>query len=295
MKKILLSANNSFVLYNFRYGLMKELEKNGYTIVMVSEIDEFKKKLEKHWKFIDVNIDRRGKNIINDLKLIWSYYKIYKKEKPDYILHFTIKPNIYGTLAAKLLNIPTINNITGLGEIFSTPSLTQKIVKLLYKISFKYPKKVLFQNNDDLNLFLDNRLIKKDICERVSGSGVNIQKFIPLDKRLYNEIKRKILLYQNDIFILPSYDKAQPISILEAYATGCAVITDESVGGIKDIFEDNINGLNIKNKDINDIYKKIKMINPTNYIENNYTIYQQYYTETKFVKRIEDILIKPIY
>ena len=141
---------------------IKEIEKNG-------------------WKFIDSNLDRRGRNIFKDLKLFFFYLKIFKKEKPEYILNFTIKPNIYGTFAAKLTGIPVINNITGLGDIFDTNNLTSKIVKMLYKISFRFPQKVFFQNDDDMKIFLDNKLIDKKLCGRVPGSGVEIEKFVPED------------------------------------------------------------------------------------------------------------------
>lgn len=180
MKKIILNANNGFVIYNFRYNLMKKLEENGYTIICMAGKDGSIEEIKNNdWKFIDSNLDRRGTNIFNDLKLFFFYLKIFRKEKPKYILNFTIKPNIYGTLAAKLVSIPVINNVTGLGDIFDKDNLTSKIVKLLYKISFKYPKKVFFQNDDDLKVFLDNKLINKKICGRLPGSGVDIEKFVP--------------------------------------------------------------------------------------------------------------------
>lgn len=180
MKKIILNANNGFVIYNFRYNLMKKLEENGYTIICMAGKDGSIKEIENNgWKFIDSNLDRRGTNIFNDLKLFFFYLKTFKREKPEYILNFTIKPNIYGTLAAKLIGIPVINNVTGLGDIFDKNNLTSKIVKLLYKISCKYPKKVFFQNDDDLKVFLDNKLINKKICGRLPGSGVDIEKFVP--------------------------------------------------------------------------------------------------------------------
>lgn len=180
MKKIILNANNGFVIYNFRYNLMKKLEENGYTIICMAGKDgSIEEIMNNDWKFIDSNLDRRGTNIFNDLKLFFFYLKIFRKEKPKYILNFTIKPNIYGTLAAKLVGIPVINNVTGLGDIFDKDNLTSKIVKLLYKISFKYPKKVFFQNDDDLKVFLDNKLINKKICGRLPGSGVDIEKFVP--------------------------------------------------------------------------------------------------------------------
>ena len=183
MKKILLSANNCFVLYNFRFGLMKELEKHNYKIVCLAGKDGSSEEIKKNnWRFINIDIDRRGKNLFNDLKLFFSYLKIYRQEKPMCILQYTIKPNIYGTIAARMLRIPVINNVTGLGDTFSKENLTYKIVKILYKISFKFPKKVFFQNKDDMNLFLKNKLINLKKCDQIPGSGVDLDKFTVLKK-----------------------------------------------------------------------------------------------------------------
>lgn len=194
MKKIILNANNGFVLYNFRFNLMKTLENKGFKIICMAGVDSSVKDIIKNnWKFIDSNLDRRGTNILNDLKLFLFYLKTFKKEKPEYILNFTIKPNIYGTLAAKLVGIPVINNVTGLGDIFDTENLTSKVVKILYKISFRFPKKVFFQNDDDLNIFLNNRLIDKKICDRLPGSGVEVDRFIPLEKERRDN--KKVFLF----------------------------------------------------------------------------------------------------
>lgn len=186
--KILLNANNSFVLYNFRYELMKTLSDNKYNIVCLAGKDSSSKDIEKNgWKFIESSIDRRGTNPINDIKLLLNYIKIYKEEKPDYIFHYTIKPNIYGTIAARILGIPTINNVTGLGDVFSRKSLVNTMVKFLYKIAFKFPKKVFFQNDDDMNLFLENNLIQRNICGRLPGSGVDLNRFKPMEKTEKND------------------------------------------------------------------------------------------------------------
>lgn len=180
MKKIVLNANTAFAVYNFRFGLMKALEKEGYEIICLGNKDNTSKLIEKNgWKYIDTQMDRRGKSIFNDLKLLYFYIKILKKEKPKYILNFTIKPNIYGTLAAKITGVKVINNITGLGDIFDTKNLTNKIVKFLYKFSFRFPIRVFFQNDDDMGIFLKNNLVDKNICDRLPGSGVDITKFIP--------------------------------------------------------------------------------------------------------------------
>ena len=193
MERILLSANNSFVLYNFRFGLMKELEKN-YEVVCLAGKDSSCEEIKKNgWNFIEIFLDRKGKNIYKDLVLFFNYLKIYKKEKPCCILHYTIKPNIYGTIAARILKIPVINNVTGLGDTFNEANLTNKIVKLLYRIAFKFPEKVFFQNDDDMNLFLNNNLIIKEKCARIPGSGVNLTKFVA--KKKYRSDEQTIFLF----------------------------------------------------------------------------------------------------
>ena len=180
MKKVILNANTLFAVYNFRCNLMKKLASEGYEIICLGNKDSSAEQIiENGWRYIDAGMDRRGTSVLNDLKLFFSYLKVFKEEKPEYILNFTIKPNIYGTLAAKLVGIPVINNVTGLGDIFDTDNLTSKIVNILYKISFRFPKKVFFQNDDDMKIFLDNKLIDKKLCDRLPGSGVEVEKFVP--------------------------------------------------------------------------------------------------------------------
>lgn len=106
--------------------------------------------------------------------------------------------------------------------------------------------------------------------------------------------KKKKLLLENYILILPSYDEGQPICILEAYATGCTVLTDETIGGIKDIFKNKKNGLTIKNKNIQNIFEKIKNVNEMNYIKVNYNIFKKTYQKKEFLNRIKKIINKGI-
>jgi glycosyltransferase involved in cell wall biosynthesis len=126
-----------------------------------------------------LTMDSRGANPIKDFGLTLELFRIYKRIKPDVILHFTIKPNIYGTFAARLLNIPVINNVCGLGTVFLNRGIVSFIAKVMYKLAFRYPQKVLFQNDQDRDLFINENLIKEDIAELVPGSGINLKKFIP--------------------------------------------------------------------------------------------------------------------
>jgi glycosyltransferase involved in cell wall biosynthesis len=127
----------------------------------------------------NVKMDSRGANPIKDAALIVELGLIYFKVKPDAILHFTVKPNVYGTLAASLLGIPVINNVCGLGTVFLKDGIVSLIAKSLYKISFRFPKKVFFQNPDDKELFINKKFVLPAIADQLPGSGINISSFIP--------------------------------------------------------------------------------------------------------------------
>jgi len=108
---------------------------------------------------------------------------VYKRLRPDIICHYNIKPNIYGTIAASILKIPTINNIAGLGTLFIKQNFITKIAKWLYKFSQKKATKIFFQNQDDFKMFVGERLVQKDKCDVLPGSGVDIEKFKPIVKK----------------------------------------------------------------------------------------------------------------
>jgi glycosyltransferase involved in cell wall biosynthesis len=127
----------------------------------------------------NVRMDSRGANPIKDMALIIELSLIYHRLKPDVILHFTVKPNVYGTLAAAFLAIPVINNVCGLGTVFLKEGLVSRIAKLLYKIAFRFPVKVFFQNPEDKDFFIDKRLISAKITDLVPGSGINVSSFTP--------------------------------------------------------------------------------------------------------------------
>src|SRR5205085_3710073 len=120
----------------------------------------------------NLRMDSRGANPIKDLGLIAEFFLIYRRIRPDIVLQYTIKPNIYGTLAAALLRIPVINNVCGLGTVFLKNGIVSRMAIALYKLSFKYPRKVFFQNSDDYKLFLEKGLVPSAIADLLPGSGV---------------------------------------------------------------------------------------------------------------------------
>lgn len=176
-KKILILVNRVTTLFNFRIELVEKLIDEGYEIVVSMPYHEKAEILKKKGcKYEDVNIERHGTNPVKDLSLLKYYKKIIKKHKPNIILSYTVKPNIYGAIAARKLNIPIIANITGLGIAIMNKGLTQSILKRMYKYSFKSVYKVFFQNEGNKNYFINN-IYKLNNYEVLPGSGVNLKKF----------------------------------------------------------------------------------------------------------------------
>ena len=178
MKKIILVANASWTMVKFRYGLMQALVKSGYKVYVVSPYDKYSNEIEDiGCEFIDIRMDNKGSNPIKDLKLVWDFYRIYKDINPDLIIHYTIKPNIYGSFATKLAGCKSISIIPGLGYTFINDNLTAKIAKILYKLALKVPRQVWFINQDDKNLFIEKQLVKKEKVFTINGEGVNIEQY----------------------------------------------------------------------------------------------------------------------
>ncbi|MCS6833239.1 MAG: glycosyltransferase family 4 protein [Flammeovirgaceae bacterium] len=179
-KKIGVVGNSAWNIYNFRQNLIKHLLTEGYDIVTIAPDDGYGKHLEKlGCLYQPVHMQPKGNNPLKDLLFAKDLYYCYRHHKLDAVLQFTIKPNIYGSLAAKLAGIPCINNVTGLGTVFLHNNLTTKIAKILYKISFRFPYRIFFQNEDDRSLFLKLGLVREEKTALIPGSGVDLEKFLP--------------------------------------------------------------------------------------------------------------------
>jgi glycosyltransferase involved in cell wall biosynthesis len=177
-KKLLINLNSSWNVFNFRLGLIKFLQSEGYEVFALAPMDEYVNYLESTGvKCYNISLNQKGVNPITDFILFLQYLRLFNKIKPNLILSYTIKPNIYGNFAASILKIPTINNISGLGTLFIKTNFTSSIGKILYKLSLKSSKHVFFQNNNDLELFIKSRLIKSHNCSVIPGSGVKTSVF----------------------------------------------------------------------------------------------------------------------
>ena len=177
MAKILFISNSDSALYVFRKELLQSLLDEGNQLVVVASFDKYRTELESMGCVLhNVKTDRRGMNPLKDYSLYRSYVKALKEHAPDIVLTYTIKSNIYGGMAAKKLNFPYYANITGLGTGFKK-GLVRRIVITLYRRAFKKVSKVFFQNQSNMQVFLENRIIKEEKAIMLAGSGVNLEKY----------------------------------------------------------------------------------------------------------------------
>ena len=155
--KIAFVVNTSWNVFNFRRGLVQSFLKEGHEIVVITPKDEYVSKLND-WgvNHVPVDLDGTGMNPMKDLGYLNQLKKVLRKEKPDIILSFTIKSNIYGSLAAKSLKIPIVCNVSGLGTTFLWNGLLKRAAVYLYKRAFRSSSFVFFQNGDDRELFLEH-------------------------------------------------------------------------------------------------------------------------------------------
>ena len=153
---------------------------DGYKVVTVGPADPYSLKLaEMGCEVIDMPMAAKGVNPGEDLILLGQLRDLYKTIKPDFIFHYTIKPNIYGSVAARLAGISSIAVTTGLGYTFINDNWVARVARLLYKAAFLSPKEVWFLNEDDRQAFLQNRLVAPEKAVLLHGEGVNTTHFCP--------------------------------------------------------------------------------------------------------------------
>lgn len=179
-KKVLMLGNSNLVIFKFRKELVKRLISENYKVFVSfpnGPFGEGEKSSEVFGcEFIETKVDRRGKNILRDLGILRHYIKMMRKIQPDVVLAYTVKPDIYGGIACRILGIPFIPNITGLGKGIAEGGITERITKVLYRVSVKKAVKIYFQNNFDKQYF-DREKIKYYNAEILPGSGVNVSEF----------------------------------------------------------------------------------------------------------------------
>lgn len=178
---ILIVGTDMMNIYNHRLELIKAMLSMGYNVTVAAPRGGEEKELEEMGvRFIDMNVDNRGTSIRRDIKLLKDIIEILRKERPDLVLTFYTKTNIYGGLASRITKTPYIENITGLGSAVSKGGIMQRLMVALYRMAVKDAAKVFFQNKSNLKFFKDKRISIKG-WELLPGSGVNLDRFHPLD------------------------------------------------------------------------------------------------------------------
>lgn len=175
--KILILANYDVGLFCFRRELIEELLKNNTVFISLPYGELVEPLKNMGCVFINTQFERRGINPIKDFALMLRYCKILKKQKPDLVITYTIKPNVYGGLACRLLKIPYAANITGLGTAFQGEGILRKLVTLMYKVGLKKAKTVFFENAENRQIFIDEKIVKEDQSCLLNGAGVNLEHF----------------------------------------------------------------------------------------------------------------------
>lgn len=172
--KILILANFDVGLYQFRRELIAELLKTNEVYISLPYGELVEPLKEMGCKYIDTQLERRGMNPFKDAKLFFTYLKIFRQVKPDLVITYTIKPNIYGGFAARVTRIPYAVNITGLGTAFQNTGMLRKVVTLMYKLGCKKAKVAFFENEENKRIFIDKRIVKKEQVCLLNGAGVNL-------------------------------------------------------------------------------------------------------------------------
>ena len=174
--KIMLMANDTTYTCNLRREVLESLVSGGYEVVVVSKVLRLKNELEAiGCRVIDIDTGRHGKNPFADLKLLLKYIRLLRMEKPDAVLTYNIKPNIYGGMACRICGVKYMPNITGLGTAVEVPGRMQQLTTRLYKIGVSGAGCIFFQNQENLDFFAKRSMLgKKSRPRLLPGSGVNL-------------------------------------------------------------------------------------------------------------------------
>ncbi|MGE0278747.1 MAG: glycosyltransferase family 4 protein [Nitrospiraceae bacterium] len=177
---ICIAANTCWYLFNFRSNLISRLIQDGYEVVAISPPDKYVEKVSALGaEFLPLSLDNTGTNPIKELLTIGRIVALLHQSQPSLILSFTPKINIYFAFAARLLRIPIVANISGLGRAFGGSPLLAWIARRLYGVALRIPAAVMFQNEEDRSSFVNARLVEPGRTDRMPGSGVNTERFHP--------------------------------------------------------------------------------------------------------------------
>jgi glycosyltransferase involved in cell wall biosynthesis len=207
-------SNSAWSVYNFRMDVIRHMIERGFHILVIAPIDENSTLLQSEGcTYIDINFNNRHESPLQDWTLYRKLKSIYKKHKPDFIFHYVIKPNIYGSLAAAKLNIPSVSVITGLGYAFAKKNWLYFVVRALYKRALRNATEVWFLNNEDARAFTSNHIIPIEKVKVLPGEGVNTEQFSPAYATAVEKNGRFVFLMSSRLQLLGFFEKHHPDSL----------------------------------------------------------------------------------
>ena len=177
---LLLAGNDVPTVLNLRMNLIRALRQAGYEVAVAAPPHEAAKELAAQGiAFYPVKMRATGTRPWSDAGLLWRFYRLLRRTRPAALLGFTVKPNVYGSLAARLCGVRVINNITGLGTAFISSGVLEALVTALYRPALRNSDAVLFHNEDDRRLFVEKGIATAGQARVISGSGVDLARYKP--------------------------------------------------------------------------------------------------------------------
>jgi glycosyltransferase involved in cell wall biosynthesis len=178
--RIVVSINSTWNFVNFRRGLIRGLLDGGFEVVAVAPADRYAEVLRTMGvRVVPLAMNSRAKSPIADAALLFRYWRILRRERPVAYLGYTIKPNIYGAIAAHMLGIPVVSNVAGLGTVFLRKNWLNRLVRFLYRIALRRARVVFFQNREDRELFVSLGIVTEERAVLLPGSGIDVNHFTP--------------------------------------------------------------------------------------------------------------------
>ena len=183
-RMLVISANCAWNIVNFRKAIIEALLINGWKVVAAAPPDGHESRIvELGANYVPIDMQPGRASPLQDIRLFFAYLSLFRRFRPQAFLGFTVKPNVYGSMAARLLGIRTINNISGLGTAFIRPGMLNRLVSGLYRLALAGSARVFFQNRHDRDLFIRQGLVKTTQAQVIPGSGIDPSHFAPAPLR----------------------------------------------------------------------------------------------------------------
>lgn len=185
-EKIAFVSNTSWSVYNFRIDIIRYLQAQGHEVYVIAPKDTYSNKLiAEGVHFLPIRLNNYGINPLHDIRYSWALFSNYRQFRFDRIYHYTIKPNIYGSIAASLAKIKqSVIVVTGLGRMFLFKSVISNLLsKYLYRLACNRADKVWFLNNHDRSVFITKKICPENKTHVLPSEGINTQKFRPVPKK----------------------------------------------------------------------------------------------------------------